>query len=230
MHARPASSTRRRVPVGVLVPCSGSKAMEATLARTLTRSAAPRTTVLISTAPPPQTAGGVSPQLHCAARPVWTTQQVAPGASWKLMPIGWLRATASVRTNCTSAASAVAAASRRRPSMNATRLGTAAVATTATTATTTIASISEKPRGLRFGGGETCFVCMRSTVEIRDRFHDPVRRGSAGESRRAAPWGPPRAQPAATLKCPGSAGGTRRRLRSCDRPRRNARRRPCRCA
>ena len=33
--ARPPASTRRRVPVGVLVPCIGSKAIEATLARTL---------------------------------------------------------------------------------------------------------------------------------------------------------------------------------------------------
>ena len=76
------------MPVGVLVPCIGSKAIEATLARTLTRSAAPRTTVLISSAPPAQAAGGASVQRHCAAAPVWTTQQVPPGASWKLMRIG----------------------------------------------------------------------------------------------------------------------------------------------
>ena len=54
-------------------------------------------------------------------------------------------ATASVRMNWMSAARAVAAASRRRPSMKATRLGTAAVAMTAVPVTRTIASISDKP-------------------------------------------------------------------------------------
>jgi hypothetical protein len=33
VHRPAAVSTRRSVPVGVLVPCSGSKAIEATLAR-----------------------------------------------------------------------------------------------------------------------------------------------------------------------------------------------------
>ena len=55
-------------------------------------------------------------------------------------------------------------------------------------------------------------------------------RGEGRGSRGGPPPGGPLDRRPARLRCPGSAGGTRRRPRSCGTPRRSAHRRPCRCA
>ena len=53
----------RSVPVGVLVPSSGSKTLEATLAATLTPSLPGRATLLIDRTSPPHAARAGTPQL-----------------------------------------------------------------------------------------------------------------------------------------------------------------------
>jgi len=105
------------VPVGVLVPWSGSNSIDATLAWTRTPSRSGHCTVRIAVAPPLQTAGPGALHAHCAAAPVCTTQQVASARLKKLTRTGTLRSIASVRTACRSVASWLAMPPTRRTSI-----------------------------------------------------------------------------------------------------------------
>jgi len=133
------------VPVGVLVPWSGSKAIEATLLATLTRSLFASATPLTVRAPPPHTAPVSAPQPQSAGAPLWTIQQLAPVPVKRLRRRGWLRAIASLRASWMSAARRGAALSSRRASISAVNDGAAVAATIAVIATTIASSRSVSP-------------------------------------------------------------------------------------
>ena len=69
--ARPLESDKRKVAVGVLVPCSGSKTIEAAFDSRRMPSAALSTTVLMTCASAVHCAGPGDMQLQSAAEPVW---------------------------------------------------------------------------------------------------------------------------------------------------------------
>ena len=144
------------------------------MAATVMPCAAGQWLVFRAMASPPHTAGPVPSQRQSLRLPVCTTVQLPSAVVCRLKRSGSLRASASLRIHCRSAASWWALPSRRLRSSSAPKPGTASVSISATSAATTQASTRLYPCRAAARGGRK-FVIAGSLANNANHYKNRSR-------------------------------------------------------